>query len=209
MIRIEDRINTINEYFGTDYSVTDVVHDKSHTFPKPSIYQFSEILRFVHRIRDEGFIVNIQDLNPLDRPPEYKIWFNLTEGMIECPFGHISQGTAHGHLECTTLVHCLLYSISEWCKYNKCVKQNIVWHRSRNAKWEGYAQVGDREILIYRIHDLDYFHLEYVDLNKQIYMSDMPESYYIDDVKSDAQSMMYSSIVSIFDDPENYNLKNK
>lgn len=140
-----DCINAINEYFGTDYTETEVIpdmgHGKPHTFTKPSLRNLGEILRFVWRIQEEGFIVNIQDLNRLDKHPDYRIWFNVADGMIECPFGQISQGAAGGYLEGTTLEYCLLYSISEWCKYNKHIKQNVIWRRVRNrdVKWRAVS----------------------------------------------------------------------
>lgn len=81
--------------------------------------------------------------------------------------------------------------------------------KKQRCQVEGCIRIGDREILIYRIHDLDYFHLEYVELNKDVYMIEMPESHYIDDVKNVAESMMHSRIVSISNDPETYNLKNQ
>lgn len=215
MYKLEDCIKTINEYFGTDYRVVDVVPDfglgKPHRFPKPSIHRLEEIMRFIWRIQEEGFIVNIQDLRTLDKYPEYRIWFNLMENMVECPFGQISQGAAGGYLEGSSLECCLLYSISEWCKFNKYIKQNVTWRRIRDkdVKYTGCIDVDGEEIVLYRIHDLDYLHIEYVELDGNVCMVEMPENFMMNEVKIAAESMMYGCITSIAKNPSKFNLKNK
>jgi hypothetical protein len=218
MYKTEDSIDEINKYFGTSYPRTIVIPDfgldKPSVFPMPSsIYSLAELMRFVWRIQEEGFIVNIQDLSRLDEPTNYRIWFNLEEGMIECPFGQISQSAASGYLEGTTLEYCLIYSIGEWCKFGKYIKQNIAWRRIRdvrqpNVKWEGYYFIDGNEILLYRIHDLDYFNLEMVDYAGDVLMLEMPETYFLADVKQQATMMMYSKIISIVKQKTIYNLKN-
>ncbi len=219
MYKTEDSIDEINKYFGTSYPRVDVIPDfglgKPNVFPMPkSIYRLEELMRFVWRIQEEGFLVNIQDLNGLDKPSDYRIWFNLEEGMIECPFGQISQGAASGILRGTSLEYCLIYSIGEWCKFGKYIKQNITWRRIRdvrrpNIKWEGYLDIDGNEILLYRIHDLDYFHLEMVELTGEVIMIEMTEKHFLPDVKMDAEMMMYSRIANIVKDPNTYNLKNQ
>lgn len=196
-------IDEINKYFGTTYTA------RINSY----IYDIEELMRLVWRISELGFVVNIQDLNSIDKPHDFRIWFNYrheTHGLVECPFGQIAQSSAVGILEGNSLSYCLLYSIGEWCKYNKLYDCEIIWRRNRGfdgVMRTGSLAVGDKQHLLYRIHDTDHFYLEYRDFDGTHVMSEMPDDMDYDDIKLQAQLMFFSRITYITDDISRYILE--
>ena len=208
-------IDAINKYFGTnykyDFTIPEFGLNKENKFiHELNLFNLNELMRFVFRIQEKGYLFNIQDLNNFNKSPEYRIWFNkIIDGeQIECGYGQISSSSVTNYLQGNTLEYCLLYSIGEWCKYSQ---YEIEWVRIRNQrnpqiKYNGYITVNDKKHLIYRIHDLDYFNLEYIDYTGLIIMSEFTDNILSDVVK--IATYCFYNRTSIINDIDKYTLDN-
>lgn len=220
MIKVKDCIIEINKYFGTNYPLEFVMPDCGLNKPKPKFDiqlqdKLSEILRFVSRIKDSGFLFHIQDLGKLDESPSYRIWMNYEETMHECHFGQISTNQSNGYLERQDLNGCLLYSISEWCKYNNYYKEKIIWkHITKENNdgpcQEGYLKIDGKEIHIFNFYDTDTFYLEYKGFFGEKYKHKLDNFLKPDVLQEVAQSIALNDIKYIVYDPDYCDLtKNK
>lgn len=212
MYSTEDSIKQINKYFGTSYTYKVEIPEFGLNKPipvfKPSIYRSDELMRLVWRIQEEGYIVNIQDLNTIDKSPDFRIWFNRKSDMLECYFGQIAQSSAPGYLEGTTLEYCLIYAIGEWCKYNKQLKSKLEWDGNNGYMVNFYT---NEKTLLFRIHKSNHTftnqktELEYVDyLDKPIIVNLGVVSQL--SARGQALHIMYSNVKRLVDNPKRYDL---
>lgn len=126
-------IDEINNYFGTAYpnhedgDLTKLKLCELFIARNKSIFRMEEVMRLITRIQEKQFIVNIEDITTLDVEPVFRIWFNIIiesnlqdgqDEIVECSYGQVRTGYAPSGIK-DDLIHLLVYSISEWCKYNK------------------------------------------------------------------------------------------
>ena len=212
MYSTEDSIKQINRYFGTSYAYKVEIPEFGLNKPmpvfKPSIYKLDELMRLVWRIQEEDYIVNIQDLNTLDKGPDFRIWFNRKSDMLECYFGQIAQSSAPGYLEGTSLEYCLIYAIGEWCKYNKQLKSNLEWDGNKGYMVNFYT---NEKTLLFLIHSGNRllsnrtYQLEYMNYGERPIITDFTNHSLLS-VKGAALHIMYSNVKRLTDNPEYYDL---
>lgn len=170
------------------------------------------ILRYAWRVEEKGYTINMQDLRPLNKSQEWRVWINRDSDNLEIPFGQCNSEALHSISNETTnsLANALLYTISKWCKYEKYMDTEIEWKKSttKDVKLDGFFKIDNKSILLYRIYDLDYFHLEYIDYSGNTINKELKTFDFLTDIKYHAKLLAYNNIVQLVKNTEKYNLLN-
>ncbi len=189
------RLEEINTYLGIDLKECTI----------------ETMLKLVWHIEQKGYKFLIEDLSKLTNVSNWEIRVIRLRDGLEIPYCKECTEITFELLGEMGLEYCLACSISKWCKYEKYLEEELIWRKTPSIpdlKAEVFFKIENKELLLYRILDEDYYGLEYISYKGEIIKQELKNFDFYEGVKSYTERLFLNTLSQIIRNPEKYNLNN-